>query len=103
MIVGALLLLLALIGAPLFAVIAASALLGFHSEEIDLAVVAIEFYRLAEMPVLLAIPHLAPSTRGVDVARDRSCCSLSCSRRLRAKGRMAMRVTQATRMAVLPW
>ena len=56
MIAGALLLLLALIGAPLFAVIAASALLGFHSEEVDLAVVAIEFYRLTEMPVLIAIP-----------------------------------------------
>ena len=56
MMVGALLLLLALIGAPLFAVIAASALLGFSSEEVDLAVVVIEFYRLAEMPVLIAIP-----------------------------------------------
>ena len=56
MIIGALLLLLALIGAPLFAVIAASALLGFQSEGVDLAVVAIEFYRLSEMPVLLAIP-----------------------------------------------
>ncbi|MBW1688681.1 MAG: TRAP transporter large permease subunit, partial [Deltaproteobacteria bacterium] len=51
-----LLLLLALVGAPLFALIAASALLGFHSEEVDLQVVAIEIYRLAEMPVLIAIP-----------------------------------------------
>jgi C4-dicarboxylate transporter DctM subunit len=50
------LVLLALAGAPLFAVIVASALLGFHSEEIDLSVVGIEIYRLAEMPVLLAIP-----------------------------------------------
>jgi tripartite ATP-independent transporter DctM subunit len=40
----------------LFAVIAASALFGFYSEEIDLAVVPIEFYRLASIPVLLAIP-----------------------------------------------
>jgi C4-dicarboxylate transporter DctM subunit len=56
MIPGLLLLLLALAGAPLFAVIVASALLGFHGEEIDLSVVAIEIYRLAEMPVLLAIP-----------------------------------------------
>lgn len=47
---------LALVGAPLFAVIAASALLGFRQEEIDLSVVAIEIYRLAETPVLLAIP-----------------------------------------------
>ena len=47
---------LALLGAPLFAVIASLALLGFYSAGIDLSVVAIEFYRIAEMPVLLAIP-----------------------------------------------
>lgn len=47
---------LALLGAPLFAVIAASALVGFHSADIDLSVVVVEFYRLAEMPILLAIP-----------------------------------------------
>ena len=56
LLIGALLLLLALLGAPLFAVIAASALLGFYRSDIDLSVVAIEFYRLAEMPILLAIP-----------------------------------------------
>ncbi len=50
------LILVALFGAPLFVVIGASALIGFHQSEIDLAVVAIEFYRIAEMPVLLAIP-----------------------------------------------
>ncbi|MBV2095449.1 MAG: TRAP transporter large permease subunit [Candidatus Thiodiazotropha sp. (ex Codakia orbicularis)] len=48
--------LLALCGAPLFAVIGASALWGFHQSDIDLSVVVIEFFRLAEMPVLLAIP-----------------------------------------------
>ncbi len=53
---AAVLLLLALFGAPLVAVIGAGALLGFYREEIDLAVVAIEIYRLAEMPVLLAVP-----------------------------------------------
>jgi C4-dicarboxylate transporter DctM subunit len=53
---GLLLLLLVLVGAPLFAVIAASAALGLSREEIDLSVVAIEIYRLAEMPVLVAIP-----------------------------------------------
>lgn len=47
---------LALLGAPLFAVIAAGALLGFHQSGVDLSVVAIEFFRLAETPVLLAIP-----------------------------------------------
>lgn len=56
MIAGLVLLLLALLGAPLFAVIAASALLGFYQSDIDLAVMSIEFYRLAEMPVLVAIP-----------------------------------------------
>ncbi|MDJ0881239.1 MAG: TRAP transporter large permease subunit [Gammaproteobacteria bacterium] len=50
------LLLLAIMRTPLFAVIAASAMLGFYIEEIDLSVIAIEVYRLAEMPVLLAIP-----------------------------------------------
>jgi tripartite ATP-independent transporter DctM subunit len=55
-ILGFTLLLLALLGAPLFAVIAASAMLGFYQSDIDLSVVAIEFYRLAEMPILLAIP-----------------------------------------------
>ena len=50
------LLALALLGAPLFAVIGASALIGFYRADIDLSVVAIEVYRLAEMPVLLAIP-----------------------------------------------
>ena len=51
-----LLILLALLGAPLFAVIAASAMLGFWKEGIDLQAVAIEFYGIAEMPILLAIP-----------------------------------------------
>ena len=51
-----LLLLLAIMRTPLFAIIAAGAMLGFYAEEIDLSVVAIEIYRLAEMPVLLAIP-----------------------------------------------
>ncbi len=57
MILGGLaLILLALLGAPLFAVIAASALWGFSHSGVDLSAVAIEFYRIAEMPVLLAIP-----------------------------------------------
>jgi len=47
---------LALLGAPLFAIIGAGALWGFYQSEIDLSVVAIEFYRIAEMPVLQAIP-----------------------------------------------
>ncbi|MEM1263974.1 MAG: TRAP transporter large permease [Pseudomonadota bacterium] len=50
------LLLLALLGAPLFAIIAGSALLAYSREEVDLSAVAIEFFSLAEMPVLVAIP-----------------------------------------------
>jgi C4-dicarboxylate transporter, DctM subunit len=56
MAIGPLLVLLALLGAPLFAIIAASAMLGFLREGIDLQAVAIEFYGIAEMPILLAIP-----------------------------------------------
>ncbi len=55
-IIGIVLLLLALFGAPLFSIIAASAMLGFYRSDIDLSVMAIEFFRIAEMPVLLAIP-----------------------------------------------
>lgn len=54
--VGAALVLLALLGAPLFAVIGASAMWGFSNAQIDLQVIAIEFYGVAEMPILLAIP-----------------------------------------------
>ncbi|ASP38290.1 C4-dicarboxylate ABC transporter [Bacterioplanes sanyensis] len=50
------LLLLALAGAPLFAVIAASALWGFYQSDVDLMIMAVEIYRVAEMPVLIAIP-----------------------------------------------
>jgi tripartite ATP-independent transporter DctM subunit len=51
-----LLLLLAILRTPLFVIIALSAMLGFYSQEVDLSVISIEVYRLAEMPVLLAIP-----------------------------------------------
>ncbi len=40
----------------MFAIIVASAMLGFYSEDIHLSVISIEIYRLAEMPILLAIP-----------------------------------------------
>lgn len=51
-----LLLLAALLGAPLFAIIAAGALAGFHGQEMESTIVALEFFRLADMSVLLAIP-----------------------------------------------
>ncbi len=50
------LIILVILGAPLFAIIASSAIIGFHGEEIDLSVIAIEIYRIADTPVLLAIP-----------------------------------------------
>lgn len=56
LLVGGVLLLLALLGMPLFAVIAGSAMWNFHREGIDLSVMGIEMYRIAEMPILLAIP-----------------------------------------------
>jgi len=51
-----LLIALTLLGAPLFTVIGAGAMLGFHREGVDLSVVAIEFFGLSETPVLVAIP-----------------------------------------------
>ncbi len=53
------LVLLALLGAPLFAVIAAGAMIGFHGAGIDLTAVAIELYRIADTPILLALPLFA--------------------------------------------
>ncbi len=53
---GVIFVLLALLGTPLFAIIAAGAMLSFHLAGIDPTVLAIEVFRLAEMPVLLAIP-----------------------------------------------
>jgi len=50
------LVILVILGAPLFAIISTSALIGFYSESIDLSVIAIEIYRIADTPVLLAIP-----------------------------------------------
>ncbi|HSM75836.1 MAG TPA: TRAP transporter large permease subunit [Desulfobacterales bacterium] len=50
------LILLALLGAPLFAVIVAVAMAGFWSLGVDLSVIAIELYRLADTPALVALP-----------------------------------------------
>ncbi len=54
--VAVLLAVLALLGAPLFAVIAASAMLGFARSDIPLTAVPIEIFGIAETPILLAIP-----------------------------------------------
>ncbi len=53
---SALLVLLAVVGAPLFAIIAASAMMGFHKEETDLMIMALEVQSIASMPFLAAIP-----------------------------------------------
>ena len=50
------LILLALLGAPLFAVILAVAMAGFWSLGVDLSVIAIELYRLGDTPALVALP-----------------------------------------------
>ncbi len=52
----ALLLLMMLLGAPLFVVILSAALMGFYSAGIDLSIIAIELYRMTETPLLLALP-----------------------------------------------
>jgi tripartite ATP-independent transporter DctM subunit len=50
------LVLMALLGTPLFLILALVTLLAFQSAEIDSQAVAIEMYRLAEAPMLIAIP-----------------------------------------------
>ncbi|MBA3011372.1 MAG: TRAP transporter large permease subunit [Proteobacteria bacterium] len=47
---------IALLGAPLFTIIIAAAMAGFYMAEIDLSVLAIELYRIADTPILLALP-----------------------------------------------
>jgi C4-dicarboxylate transporter, DctM subunit len=49
-------LLLALLGAPLFVVIGAFALISFSAIDVDLSVVIIEMARLADTPLLLSLP-----------------------------------------------
>lgn len=43
-------------GMPLFAVILAVAMIGFVTAGVDLSVIAIEIYRIADTPLLLALP-----------------------------------------------
>lgn len=51
-----LLVLAAVLGAPLFAVIAGVAMLGFLSVDTPLTVMGIELYRIVDTPILLALP-----------------------------------------------
>ncbi len=56
MILVLLIVLLALIGAPLFAILAGGAWAGLHSQQTESTVLAFEFYRIADNPVLITIP-----------------------------------------------
>ncbi len=47
---------MALLGAPLFAVVLGGAMLGFLAVDVDLAVAAIELYRITDTPLLIALP-----------------------------------------------
>lgn len=47
---------LGLIGVPLFGMILAATMLGFYTEEVDFTIIAVELYRLAQTPMLLALP-----------------------------------------------
>jgi tripartite ATP-independent transporter DctM subunit len=47
---------LALLGAPLFAVVLSAAMLGFLATDVNLSVVAIEIYRITDTPLLVALP-----------------------------------------------
>lgn len=55
-IIGIVLILLGLLGMPIFAIVAAVALLAFHFAGIDTAAIIVELFRLGEFPGLIAIP-----------------------------------------------
>ena len=55
-VLSVILVLLAILGAPLFAIIAGSAMLGYYREGIDLMAMAVEILSVANMPFLSAIP-----------------------------------------------
>lgn len=50
------LIVLALLGAPLFTILAGAAIIGFTQQEIDLTILGVELYRLVDTPILLALP-----------------------------------------------
>ena len=66
---------------PIFAVIAATALVGFYLSDIEVTVVAIEFYRIVDTPMLVALPLftlagylLAESNASQRLVRTRTGC-----------------------------
>lgn len=64
------LVILALVGMPLFAVIALGAMAGYWRAELDLTLVAMEFVRIGELPVLVALPLF--TFAGVIVAHSKT-------------------------------
>ena len=61
---------MALMGTPLFVVIAAASLLGLWWQEIPLAVMAVEIYRITDTPMLLVLPLF--TLAGYLIAESRS-------------------------------
>ncbi|MDP6316744.1 MAG: TRAP transporter large permease subunit [Pseudomonadales bacterium] len=55
-VLSSILALIALLGAPLFVVILAAAMLGFYSADIPLMVITIELYGMVDTPLLIALP-----------------------------------------------
>ncbi|TAK65859.1 MAG: TRAP transporter large permease subunit [Bacteroidetes bacterium] len=56
LIIAAILVAFAFLGAPLFSIIGSIALLAFQGEGIDISAVIVELYRLSSAPTLIAIP-----------------------------------------------
>ncbi|HEX5361745.1 MAG TPA: TRAP transporter large permease subunit [Fluviicoccus sp.] len=56
MVLVILLVVLALLGAPLFTILAGAAMLGFWHDGTPLTVMGVEIYRIVDTPVLLALP-----------------------------------------------
>ena len=48
--------LLMLLGAPLFVVILGATMIGFYTAEVDLSIIAVELYRIADTPLLVTLP-----------------------------------------------
>lgn len=64
------LIILALIGVPLFAVIATGAISGYYQAELSPILVAMEFQRIGDLPVLVALPMF--TFAGILVAESRT-------------------------------
>ena len=54
-----LIILMGLLGVPLFAMILAATMLGFYTADVDFSIIAAELYRLAGTPMLVALPLFA--------------------------------------------